>query len=414
MNGAPIDPSQPWTPYPGGTANVGQRAGPETLGSVTQAAQGGNDLLQRYRTALQAANEFVAPAMGQMDPPSILKNILSFGGAGADYDATQRWNAKLKAQAAEIAMHLADSQANADALSGRNAMQQLNFQARLLGLEDQIRNHQYQQVRGEHADNMKYTRRPAPKTAAEADALEQGGFEPDPENPSFWRPKTGAGAAGGGGGGVGPRLAPRAGGGWDLPANAPAKKALDAVDGGGGAGGDQGDQGKPLSQRLAENEAKRKTMVPTTQTRQRSEAATDVVKQVAKLRTIMQGMSLGPFASRVRSARTALGFSDPRFKKYETEAGLLQTKLANMHVGARGSDRLVAKFQKMIDTGVQSPENMNAALDAIDDYAKDVQAGGELKTDIPGLPTKTTQPTEGTGGGTLGVTPGGTRYRVLP
>src|SRR5215472_5253363 len=127
MNGggppAPIDPSQPWTPYPQGTANVGgppadpgggmvtPGAGGQTLEEVNQQANGGNDLLQRYRTALQAAQEYVQPAMGYMDKPSILRNILSFGHAGADYDATQLWNANLRRQAGEIAMHLADSQA---------------------------------------------------------------------------------------------------------------------------------------------------------------------------------------------------------------------------------------------------------------------------------------------------------------
>src|SRR5262249_37650226 len=108
--------------------------------------------------------------------------------------------------------------------------------------------------------------------------------------------------------------------------------------------------------------------------------------------------SVGPLASRLRSIKTGMGFSDPRFMKYQTEAGLLQTKLANMHVGARGSDMLVKKFQKMIDTGVQSPENMGAALDVIDAYAKDVKAGGELRTDLPGTATK---PTASTPGGNL-------------
>src|SRR5262249_2925007 len=142
-------------------------------------------------------------------------------------------------------------------------------------------------------------------------------------------------------------------------------RGRDCYDGGAGTSGapmsSDRKPGESLSDYVNRKQAEGKMMVPTAQTRARGETASKVIALIGMIRQTMQGMSLGPIASRVRNMRTTAGFPDPRFMKYSDQVGLLQTALMNMHVGARGGERLLAKFQKMLDAGVQSPENMGAA-----------------------------------------------------
>ena len=44
-----------------------------------------------------------------------------------------------------------------------------------------------------------------------------------------------------------------------------------------------------------------------------------------------------------------------------------------MHFGARSSEGMVQRLEEILGTGQQSPENVRAALDAIRDYATELQ-----------------------------------------
>lgn len=88
-----------------------------------------------------------------------------------------------------------------------------------------------------------------------------------------------------------------------------------------------------------------------------------------------------------------VGAPNPEFTKLRTDVGLLTTKLMRMHVGARGGELMMQHFQNLIDSGKQSPENMRAALDEIDQYAKETASeksgasqapqGGSIKMRAP-------------------------------
>src|SRR5215475_7116453 len=107
------------TPTGGGAAPPSM-----TLGQANGAA-GTPDYMQQYMQNLQMLRS-TAP-YGHMDPPGIIRNILSFGGAGQDYDATRMYNARLDMQTANMAREMVASQATANALSGRQNMQNLQF-----------------------------------------------------------------------------------------------------------------------------------------------------------------------------------------------------------------------------------------------------------------------------------------------
>lgn len=84
---------------------------------------------------------------------------------------------------------------------------------------------------------------------------------------------------------------------------------------------------------------------------------------------------LGPGAGRWNEFWAGkVGVADPKFTKLRTDIGLLQTALMRMHVGARGGEQMMEHFKGLIDSGKQSPENLTAALDAIDEYSQDVAA----------------------------------------
>lgn len=79
-----------------------------------------------------------------------------------------------------------------------------------------------------------------------------------------------------------------------------------------------------------------------------------------------------------------VGAPNPEFTKLRTDVGLLTTKLMRMHVGARGGELMMQHFQNLIDSGKQSPENMRAALDEIDQYAKETasEKPGQSKSQV--------------------------------
>lgn len=114
----------------------------------------------------------------------------------------------------------------------------------------------------------------------------------------------------------------------------------------------------------------------TSSTKSMVEAAPGVLSLSARVRQLVdqQEKSLGPTASRWSEFMAGkVGAPNPEFTKLRTDVGLLTTKLMRMHVGARGGELMMQHFQNLIDSGKQSPENMRAALDEIDQYAKETQ-----------------------------------------
>jgi hypothetical protein len=112
----------------------------------------------------------------------------------------------------------------------------------------------------------------------------------------------------------------------------------------------------------------------TAATKSMIEAAPGVLKLSARVRQLVdeQEKSLGPEAGRWNEFMTGkVGAPNPEFTKLRTDVGLLTTKLMRMHVGARGGEMMMSHFKDLIDSGKQSPENLRAALDEIDSYAKE-------------------------------------------
>ncbi len=82
---------------------------------------------------------------------------------------------------------------------------------------------------------------------------------------------------------------------------------------------------------------------------------------------------LGPLKSRWADFVSGkIGVPGEGYTRISTVAGLLQTKLMQMHVGSRGSTQMLEKFKSMLDQSVQSPENLRAALAEIRLYAQHV------------------------------------------
>jgi hypothetical protein len=121
--------------------------------------------------------------------------------------------------------------------------------------------------------------------------------------------------------------------------------------------------------------ASRKAELPTSTTRTMQEAAPKVTYLVDRIGPLIDQLSgqLGPTGGRWSEFWAGkVGAPGPQFTKLRTDVGLLQTQLMRMHVGARGGEYIMKKFQDLIDSGKQSPENMKAALEEIRAYAQDV------------------------------------------
>lgn len=115
----------------------------------------------------------------------------------------------------------------------------------------------------------------------------------------------------------------------------------------------------------------------TSSTRSMIESAPGVLKLSARVRALVESQksSLGPEAGRWNEFMAGkVGAPNAEFTKLRTDVGLLTTKLMRMHVGARGGEQMMEHFKELIDSGKQSPENLIAALDEIDDYAKETAA----------------------------------------
>lgn len=109
-----------------------------------------------------------------------------------------------------------------------------------------------------------------------------------------------------------------------------------------------------------------------------------------------QRKNLGPGMGRWNQFWTGkVGAPNPGFTGLITNSTLLATALQRMHTGARGGQAQYEHFKALIDQGKQSPENMEAALKEIIDYATSVKntkatnSGGPGPVNAPGAPPKT-------------------------
>jgi hypothetical protein len=88
-----------------------------------------------------------------------------------------------------------------------------------------------------------------------------------------------------------------------------------------------------------------------------------------QLTALEQANDAGVFRSRYNAIVTGkAGVDNPRWAAFATNAGLLSSLLANMHIGARNSDTMQKKFENMIGAGFQSPGNLHAILRQVRNY----------------------------------------------
>lgn len=130
------------------------------------------------------------------------------------------------------------------------------------------------------------------------------------------------------------------------------------------------DEVKNLKLRVAEE-------MPTNDIRVMQQSAPHVIRLSKAVRESIVKLqkSLGPASSRWRDFWSGkVGIADPEFRKMKTNVDLLTTRLMKMHVGARGGEYIMQHFDSMLKAGAQSPENLIAALDAIDTYASDTES----------------------------------------
>lgn len=123
---------------------------------------------------------------------------------------------------------------------------------------------------------------------------------------------------------------------------------------------------------------------PTATTRTMAQAAPAVLQLAddLKRRVTAQKQMLGPAAGRWNEFYAGkIGAPNPEFSKIRTDATLLQTRLMKMHTGSNGAVAIMQHFKDILDTGKQSPENLIAALETIEDYAKGVAQEGNVKRD---------------------------------
>ena len=108
---------------------------------------------------------------------------------------------------------------------------------------------------------------------------------------------------------------------------------------------------------------------------QSAPAVLDFTKKLKKQITDAE-KGLGPMASRWREfTQGKIGLEDPAFAAMKTNIDLMVTRLMKMHVGARGSEYIMKEFKNMVDFGKQSPKNLMASLEQIEDYANEATKG---------------------------------------
>jgi hypothetical protein len=140
----------------------------------------------------------------------------------------------------------------------------------------------------------------------------------------------------------------------------------------------------------AEKARKEKEEQPTAQTKAMMEMVPKVKSLIGHMRQRIDEAEngtdpvIGPRWKEFMAGK--VGWSDPAFTKLRTDAGLLQTALMRMHVGARGGELMMQHFKDLFDVGKQHPDNLKAALDEIEQYANDVAGEGKKGNESPAAP----------------------------
>lgn len=134
------------------------------------------------------------------------------------------------------------------------------------------------------------------------------------------------------------------------------------------------DHARMVGEMKARLEAVKPTKL-TSATRTMHESAPTLVKLLDRVEGDLNAIEAGPLASRFQDFLSGkIGTPNPEFVRYKNRADLASTLLMRMHVGARGTEGMLEHFKKMLNAGIQSPENMHANLEVIRDYANDIMA----------------------------------------
>ena len=118
-----------------------------------------------------------------------------------------------------------------------------------------------------------------------------------------------------------------------------------------------------------------KMETPTSGIKEMKQAAPSVIYLAQEGRDAVNAAisSLGPASSRWREfASGKIGAGDPDFRELYNYSELMKSRLTKMHFGSKGGSEIVQRFDKMIDTSKDSPENMLRTFDNIEAYAKEV------------------------------------------
>lgn len=87
---------------------------------------------------------------------------------------------------------------------------------------------------------------------------------------------------------------------------------------------------------------------------------------------------LGPVRGRIREFTVGtLGAKDPSFQALRTNLSLLSSLLLQMHVGARGGQQMIQRFDKKLTAAGPDPDNLKSTLNEIIAYANEKIAQGQ-------------------------------------
>lgn len=152
------------------------------------------------------------------------------------------------------------------------------------------------------------------------------------------------------------------------------------------------------ARRKADDAAARKESATTSATKTMAEAAPKVLYFVKKIEDSLPDVNRSFIGRQARSFATGtLGMEDQPWTRYRTNVSLLQKLLLRMHVGARGGDKMLSEFIKLINEKAQSPENMAEILQQIKEYANVAAETHGTKTTTPTTMTTTTTAEPGVG-----------------
>lgn len=87
---------------------------------------------------------------------------------------------------------------------------------------------------------------------------------------------------------------------------------------------------------------------------------------------------LGPVRGRIREFTVGtLGAKDPSFQALRTNLSLLSSLLLQMHVGSRGGQQMIQRFDKKLTAAGPDPDNLKSTLNEIIAYANEKIAQGQ-------------------------------------